>query len=162
MRATRGFQVLISGVLVLAVLGFGPSAAWAQNEDPEVDGPKWEENRQGPNGEGEQDKVREQIRERIRERIQTAPDLAETERAEMRANLDACLDLGVSDASLEGIFPGQPGGKKISTQTMLQMQKRVRATAESGLPVEPMLAKVQPVTLPIMWPIQNPIQARIM
>ena len=124
MRATRGIQVLISGMLVLAVLALSPWAASAQNEDPNADGPKWEENRQGPNGDGDQDMIREQIRERIRERIQTAPDLSETERAEMRENLDACVDHGVSDASLQAIFPGEPGGQGISTQAMIQMHRQ--------------------------------------
>jgi hypothetical protein len=143
MKATRGIQVLMSGMLVSAVLMLGPWLARAQNEEPESSAPSWEENQQGSRGEGDQDRTREQIRTRIRERIQAAPDLSEVERAEMQANLDACVDLGVSDASLEAVFPGAPGGREISTRAMLQMQNRVRATAEGGLPVEPMLAKVQ-------------------
>lgn len=143
MKTTRGFQTAMSGMLALALLAFGPWAARAQNEDPNSSGPKWEDNQQGPDDGGDQDRTREQIRERIRQRIDAAPDLTEAGRAEMRANLDACINLGVSDASLGAIFPGDPGRREISTQTMLQMQKQVRVTAESGLPVEPMLAKVQ-------------------
>jgi hypothetical protein len=61
----------------------------------------------------------------------------------MEANLEACLRSGVTDPGLETFFPGNGKARQISTQTMLQLQTRLRAMAQEGLPAEPALAKVR-------------------
>jgi hypothetical protein len=61
----------------------------------------------------------------------------------MHANLETCIELGVTEPGLEAVFPGEGEQRRISTKTMLQLQNRVMTAAREGLPVEPMLAKVQ-------------------
>jgi hypothetical protein len=118
-------RTLLSSALVLAVLVGAVGSAAAQA------------------GTATKDQKQEQIRERIQERIRTSQDLTEGERTQMQTNLEACLRSGVTDPGLETVFPGQGKARRISTQTMLQLQARVRALAQEGLPVEPLLAKVQ-------------------
>ena len=115
MTRNRSLKALLSGSLALAVLA---GAAWpAAAEAP--------------------------LRERIQERIRSARDLGDGERTEMQTNLEACIRAGVSDPGLETVFPRTGKARQISTPTMLRLQARVRAMAQEGLPVEPVLAKVQ-------------------
>lgn len=143
MKTTRRCKVLVTGALALAMFAGGAWTAAAQGGAAEPSGPQWAENRQGPQAEGDQTRTQEQIRERIQERIRTAADLAPGEQTRMQENLQACLRAGAADPALEAIFPGEGKGRKLSTQTMLRLQSRVRAAAEEGLPVAPVLAKVQ-------------------
>lgn len=115
MTRNRSLKALLSGVLALAVLA---GAAWTAS-------------------------AQEPLRERIQERIRSARNLSDGERVEMQTNLEACIRSGVSDPGLETVFPRTGRGRQISTQTMLQLQTRVRVMAQEGLPVEPVLAKVQ-------------------
>ncbi len=123
MTSHRSLKTLLSGALALAVLA---GAAWTASAQ---------------DGTGTKDQTR--IHERIQDRIRTSQSLNDAERAQMQANLEACLGAGVTDPALEAVFPGKGKARQISTQTMLQLQTRVRAMAQEGLPVEPVLAKVQ-------------------
>jgi hypothetical protein len=155
MTANRCFKVLLSGALVLAVLAGVSLRASAQNGTATSPGPKWEENQQGPMAVGDQDQTRDrtrdqmrdqtpvQIRGLIQDRIRNSQNLTVAERVTMEANLEACLRSGVTDPELETVFPGSGKARQISTQTMLQLQTRLRAMAQEGMPVEPVLAKVR-------------------
>ncbi len=159
MTPNRSLKALLSGVLVLAVLA---GAAWtASAQDATSPGPNGEATHQGPNPDGDRDQIRDrdqdrtrpqdqtkvqaqdQIRERIQDRIRSAQDLTSGEQAAMETNLEACLRAGVTDPALETVFPGKGKARQISTQTMLQLQSRIRTMAKEGLPVEPVLAKIQ-------------------
>jgi len=88
-----------------------------------------------------QDQV--QIRNRLHNRIDTSADLTADERAAMHTNVDACLELGIDEAGLDALFPGEEKGHRVSAQTMLRLQNRVMTAAREGLPVEPVMAKIQ-------------------
>lgn len=157
MNRNRSLKALLSGALVLALLAGAAWTASAQDGAGTGPGPKVEANRQGPNPDGDRDQIRDRDQdrtrpndgtatrsyERIQERIRAARDLSEGERAQMLSNLEACDRAGLTDPGLETVFPGKGKTRQIATQTMLQLQARVRAMAQEGLPVEPVLAKVQ-------------------
>ena len=126
MTANRRLKTLLAGALVLGVLAGTAPTVSAQS---------------GPSTAPRAD--REQLRDRIQDRIRTAQDLTADERATMRANLEACLRSGVTEPGLEAVFPGGGRARPVSTPTMLHLQTRLRAMAQDGLPVEPILAKVQ-------------------
>jgi hypothetical protein len=147
MTANRSSMALLSWTLALALIAGVARVASARNGSAEASGSVLEENARVALAAGDQDRAQDrtldQTRERIQERIRTAQDLSAGERASMEANLGACLRAGVTDAELETVFPGSTRGKSISTRTMLELQARVRALAQDGLPVEPVLAKVR-------------------
>jgi hypothetical protein len=84
-----------------------------------------------------------QIRQQLHDRIDADADLTADERAAMHANVDACLRLGIDGAELEALVPGEGKQHAISAQTMLRLQKRIMTAAQEGLPVDPVLAKIQ-------------------
>jgi len=91
------------------------------------------------------DKDQNQVRKNLHDNIDAAPGLTADERAAMNANLDACVELGIPASQLEAVFPDGDGKyqHKVSTQTMIKLQKRVMTMAREGMPVEPVLSKVQ-------------------
>lgn len=155
MIANRGLKTPLSGALVLALLAGAAWTASAPTGTSASPAPAWEQNQQGPNGGGDpdlartrsRDQVREQtpdqLRDRIRERIRSAQQLSAGERQQMQENLEACARAGVTDPALGTVFPGGGGARALGVQTMLQLQARIRAMAQDGLPVEPALAKVR-------------------
>ena len=114
MTRNRSFKVLLSGALALAVLAGAAWTASAQDKAP-------------------QDQTQERIHERIQDRIRTSQSLNDGERTQMQANLEACVRARVTGPGLETVFPGDKA-RQLSTQTMLQLQARVRAMAQEGLP----------------------------
>jgi hypothetical protein len=100
-----------------------------------------EEQTQSADPQGET--VRARLRHRLEHRIGQIPDLEPTERARMVDHLAACFRLGVPDDAIQAIFPADGTREHLSTQAMLQLQERVVALAQAGLPVEPVVAKVQ-------------------
>jgi hypothetical protein len=84
-----------------------------------------------------------QIRNRLHDRINASAGLSAEERAAMHANADACVDLDIPEADLDALFPGEENRHRISAQTMLRLQNRVMTAAREGLPVEPVVAKIQ-------------------
>lgn len=156
MNRNRSLKALLSGVVALAVLAGAAWTASAQDGTGNNPGPGVEANRQGPNPDGDRDQVRDRDQdrtrphdgpatgsyERIRDRTRSSQSLSDAERTRMLSNLEALERAGVTDPGLATAFPGGKG-RQLSTQTMLQLQTRVRAMAQEGLPVEPVLAKVQ-------------------
>jgi len=143
MSASRKCKVLVAGAAALAVLAGAAWTAAAQSGTTTSPGPKHERQQAGPQAGADQEMAQAQIRERIQERIRTAPNLTPGERATMQGNLEGCLKAGAAGPALQAVFPGEPKGKQLSTPMMLKLQERVRAAAQEGLPVEPVLAKVQ-------------------
>jgi hypothetical protein len=88
-------------------------------------------------------KDQEQVRKRLHSRIDARADLTADERAAMHANADACVDLGIDEAGLDALFPGEDKGNRVSAQTMLRLQNRVMTAAREGLAIEPVMAKIQ-------------------
>jgi hypothetical protein len=86
---------------------------------------------------------KDQVRARLHKDIDAAVDLTAEQRAAMHANADACVDLGIDPAGLDALFPGEQKRNRVSAQTMLRLQNRVMTAAREGLPVEPVMAKVQ-------------------
>lgn len=124
MNRNRSLKALLSGALALATLA---GAAWTASAQ---------------DGTGTKDQTQVKVQERIQDRIRTSQALTDGERTQMQANLEACVRAGVTDPGLETVFPGGKA-RQIATQTMLQLQARVRAMAQDGLPAEPVLAKLQ-------------------
>ncbi|MGD8412658.1 MAG: hypothetical protein PVF33_00410 [Candidatus Latescibacterota bacterium] len=85
----------------------------------------------------------EQIRKNMKDRVDQAPGLTAQEREAMRANVDECLQLGISGEGMDALFPGEQTRSHLSAQTMLRLQKRVIEAAREGLPVEPVTTKLQ-------------------
>jgi hypothetical protein len=147
---------MLSGVLALAVLAGAAWTASAQDGAAAGPGPGVEANRQGPNPDGDRDQVRDRDQdrtrphdppatgsyERVRDRIRSSQSLSDAERSQLLSNLEALERAGVTDSGLETVFPGGKG-RQLSTQTMLQLQARLREMAQEGLPVELVLAKVR-------------------
>ena len=95
------------------------------------------------NQDHDRDRDRDNFQNKLHKRIDGASGLTTEEQTAMHANLDACFELGVTDASLEAVFPGEGKQNRVSAQAMLRLQNRVMTAAREGLPVEPMLTKVQ-------------------
>jgi hypothetical protein len=128
MKTNRLIKVLMTTAAALALLA-GAAAAQDRTQDQIRD--------------RIQDQTQDQVRDRIQDRIRTASNLTAGERAAMQKNLEACYRTGAASEWLPAIFPGEPSGRRISTQTLLKLQERVRAAAQEGLPVEAVLAKIQ-------------------
>ena len=86
---------------------------------------------------------KDQVRNNLHDNVNAAAGLSDGERKQMHANVDACVDLDISQAGLEALFPGEQKQARVSAQTMLRLQNRVMTAAHEGLPVEPMVAKIQ-------------------
>ncbi|MCK5406362.1 MAG: hypothetical protein KAJ37_02855 [Candidatus Krumholzibacteria bacterium] len=91
----------------------------------------------------DRDRDRDRAKAEMHGRIDAAPGLTTEERGQMHANLDACFDLGVSEAGVGAVFPGEENRHRVSAQAMLRLQNRVMTASREGLDVESMLAKVQ-------------------
>ena len=86
---------------------------------------------------------KDQVRNNLHDNVNAAAGLTDGERKQMHANVDVCVDLDISQAGLEALFPGEQKQARVSAQTMLRLQNRVMTTAQEGLPVDPMVAKIQ-------------------
>ena len=84
-----------------------------------------------------------QIRQNYHQAIHMNPDLTAAEQRRMAENLDACLDLNLSETQLNALFPSGRGNQSIAASELLRVQDQVIAVAREGLPVEPMVEKVQ-------------------
>jgi len=86
-----------------------------------------------------------QVRKNINGRIDASGGLTADERAAMHANVDHCLELGLSESELDALFPGEQkqDRSRVSAQTMLRLQNRVIEAAREGLPVDPVTTKLQ-------------------
>ena len=80
MNRNRSLKALLSGALALATLA---GAAWTASAQ---------------DGTGTKDQTR--IHERIQDRIRTSQSLNDAERAQMQANVEACVRAGVTDPGL--------------------------------------------------------------
>jgi hypothetical protein len=137
MNADRHLRTLLAG-MILAVLLSGPAVPLAQaggGGDPGLAA------RQDSKSAGDQ--ARDRARDRIQERIQNARDLTYGERASMSENLEALLRTGEAANGLDAVFPREGRGRQLSTEAMLKLQSRLRVMAQDGLPLEPVLGKVQ-------------------
>lgn len=78
------------------------------------------------------------LRERIQTRIEADAAAGTQERAQLREHLREFLAAGLDEADLDALFPeGQP------LAAQLRHQERVRTMLNEGLPVEPLLDKIQ-------------------
>ena len=143
MKTKRSFKVLTSTAVALAVLAGAAWTASAQSGGATAPDRTREQLQQGPGAGGGEDPIQDQIRDRIQDRIHKASNLTPEERTAMQKNLEACTRAGAASDWLPAVFPGEPGGRQISTRTMLKLQERVRAAAQEGMPVDAVLAKIQ-------------------
>lgn len=123
----RSMERIIVVTAFAAFVGLGATAARAQVAEP-------------PAGQG--DMTRDQTRDRIHDRINDAQHLTDQQRQRMHQNLNACLEMNLPAPMLEGLFP-EAGGAPMSGEDMIGLQERVMTAARDGMPVEPMLAKIQ-------------------
>jgi len=129
-----------SGVM-LATLILAGEIGTAGAQEPEPSQAQIREQQRLQEGEGNQS--RQQIRQRIQAGIASESGLTAAERRTMQTNLEACLDLDLSAAELEALFPIEGQQQRLSTRAQLRFQNRILATAAEGLPTEPLSAKIQ-------------------
>ena len=150
MRNIIRFNGLVLALVALCLVVFG-AAVRAQSDGGQGD-VQQKRNQAGDldrDRDRDQDQTKQyakdqvQIRNRLHSRIDASVDFTADERSAMHANVDACLELGISEAGLEALFPGEDKRHRISAQTMLRLQNRVMTAAREGLPVEPVTAKIQ-------------------
>lgn len=116
-----------AALLCLLIAGAPAGAALAQNE-----------------GASPQEQVREparegaMLRERIRDRIANEQGLEDQDRERLRQHLAECEQLGLNDDITAALFAeGEP------LKNQMRTQERVLAMARDGLPVEPVMQKLQ-------------------
>lgn len=129
-KATASWSVM----LLVAALLAGPlaGAASAQDESATQVRARTEArlSTQTPQGDA--------LRQRISERIEGEQGLQAQEREQLRLNLGECKKLGLGDAATGALFSeDEPLRNQIRTQA------RVLAMAREGLPVEPVMEKLQ-------------------
>lgn len=146
MRSTIRHSGPVLLLVVLCLLAFG-TAVQAQGDGGQGDLERTRN--QAGDLDRDQDRTKQftqdqlQVRNRLHARIDEASELTADERTAMRANADACLQLGMSESTLDALFPGEEKQRHVSAQTMLRLQERAMKTAREGLPVEPVAAKIQ-------------------
>lgn len=86
----------------------------------------------------EQDPQGDVLRQRIRERIENEDGLQEQERERLRQHLGECKQLGIDDEITAALFDETEPLKR-----QIRIQERVLAMAREGLPVEPVMKKLQ-------------------
>jgi hypothetical protein len=127
---------VLSTALMAMFLALGAMKATAQTDgDGKRDGQTAMERGQG-------DVSREQLRQRLHSEIDAAGHLSMQEKQTMHANLDACNQMNMPVPMLQAVFPGS-SHRQMSGEAMIGLQNRVMAAGRDGLPVEPMLAKIQ-------------------
>lgn len=129
-KATASWSVLLLAAVVLA----GPlaGAASAQDESPAQARVRAEARLSSQTPQGDL------LRQRIRERIEGEQGLQVQEREQLRQHLGECEKLGLGDAAMGALFDeSEPLRGQIRTQ------ERVLAMAREGLPVEPVMEKLQ-------------------
>jgi hypothetical protein len=83
------------------------------------------------------------LHERIQSRIQESPALDAGQREKMERNLERCLHLGMRDYQVEGLFPMPGEHGRMDPAQLLDMQERVLASADSGLPAGLLADKIR-------------------
>jgi len=141
MHQLRRAYPAVTIMLLLAIWITGAALAQDSETDPVRDQVRDQTRNRTQDGEGEQ--WRSQIQQRIRNGIDTDPGLTAEQRQTMHENLDACLRLGMAEEDLVALFPTENEPRRYEAQAQLRFQHRVRATAEDGIPAEPLLAKLQ-------------------
>jgi hypothetical protein len=133
------------GVLVLS-LTVPVTAVLAQNEG-QGEGDRTRAQAGDLDRDRDQDRTKQftkdQIRERLHKNVDATEGLSAQEREQMHKNVDACVDLGISEAGLETLFSGEQTRSRISARTMLRLQERIKTAAQEGLPVDPVVSKIQ-------------------
>ena len=150
MRNIIRLNGLVIVLVALCLIGFG-TAVQAQSDGGQGDLEQSRKQAGDLDRDRDQDqdktkqysKSQEQVRKNMRERIDVAADLTADERTAMHANVDECLELGISESSMDALFPGEQNRSRVSAQTMLRLQHRVIKAAQEGLPVEPVTTKLQ-------------------
>jgi hypothetical protein len=128
----------LATALMTSILALGSVETMAQtqgtgNEQPES---------RATMDRGQGDVSRDQLRHQMHSEIDAAGHLSMQERQTMHANLDACFQMNMPGPMLRAAFPGSSHGQ-MSGEAMIGLQNSVMATGRDGLPVEPMLAKIQ-------------------
>jgi hypothetical protein len=125
---------IFSTALVTSLLALGAAEATAQTDGAghgKLDGQTAMERGQG-----------DVSRDQLHSEIDAAGDLSMEERETMHANLDACFQMNMPGPMLQAVFPGS-SHRHMSGEAMIGLQNRIMTTGRDGLPVEPMLAKIQ-------------------
>ena len=121
---SRGMGLAVGLVLVGSLIGVlvanSATAAQAQNEDPA------------------KTRTQEQVQERIRERIENDAALQERERQQLREHLAQCEQLGLDAEQVQALFSDEAPLKE-----QIRHQERVLTMAREGLPVDPLMEKLQ-------------------
>ena len=138
---STGLTVTLAALFILLSLAGSVATIQAQDPAPDPDQERIRTQQRLQDGEGDQ--VRLQLREGMGAGIETEPGLTARERQTLHTNLERCLALDISESDLQTLFPMEGQQQRLSVQTRLRLQNRVMATADKGLPVEPMLAKIQ-------------------
>jgi hypothetical protein len=148
MRNIIRLNGLVLVLVVRCLAGFG-AAAQAQSDGGQGDQERARNEAGDLDRDRDQDRTKqyskeqEQVRKRLQERIDVSAGLTRDERAAMHANVDQCLQLGISEAGLDALFPGEQTQNRVSAQTMLRLQDRLIKAAREGLPVDPVTTKLQ-------------------
>lgn len=127
-RKTTGLMVTLSAVVLLAA-GTPVGTALAQDDSA---------NRREQVRDQAQDPRGDMLRDRIRDRIRDEQGLEEQDRTRLRQHLAECDQLGLDDEITGALFAE---GELLKNQ--VRIQERVLAMAREGLPVEPVMQKVQ-------------------
>jgi hypothetical protein len=80
----------------------------------------------------------EALRQRIQQRIQDEVGLQDQERERLRINLGECNRLALDDATVAALF-----SEKAQLRSQIRTQERVLTLARQGMPVEPVVQKLQ-------------------
>jgi len=118
MKSLNLAHAIRGGLVVLLLWSATPTAGRADESAP-----------RGPDGEALE--TTEQLAERLRSGFESEPDLSRQEREELRRNLEAMLELGLSDAHIRAAF-GE-AGSQVSVEARLQIQDRILAMLREGI-----------------------------
>lgn len=85
-----------------------------------------------------QDPQGDALRQRIQQRIHDEAGLQEQDRERLRSHLGECSRLGLGDATVAALF-----SEKVQLKEQIRTQERVLNLAREGMPVEPVVQKLQ-------------------
>lgn len=86
----------------------------------------------------DQDPQGDALRQRIRERIENEEGLQVQERERLRQHLGECKELGIDDETTAALFD-----ETEPLKNQIRIQERVLAMAREGLPLDPVMKKLQ-------------------
>jgi hypothetical protein len=123
----------VAALLLLAVSAFAQTSTGDDSAEQPVDE---HHNAVGEDPGTGSDHDRMALHDRIRDRIHDAPGLSTTDRRQMMQHLDTCLQLGLRDDQIEGLFPMGGSDRRMNAQDLMTAQEQVIRAAHSGMPAD--------------------------